>query len=238
LPSAVGSHAHVLVTSRPHPALPPDVEIDHPIRRVRPVVLQPSPAAARLEERAGQELTEVLAKGVPADARRPLDRKVLAFLTAARGALAPADLASLTGADLNAVDSVLAVRISRVVSSIGFGEDGRYGFAHESLLLASEQTFARREDELEENTARIVEWAADWQHRGWPIEQTPTYLLDSYPEMLAYRQLQGNRFAPSAVSPQELVHDPGWIAAAVARLGVERAHGIIRLALDPSRVAP
>ena len=39
---------------------------------------------------------------------------------------------------------------------------------------------------------RIVQWAEGWRQIGWPIETSPAYLLDSYPDMLAAHDY--NRF--------------------------------------------
>src|SRR4029450_9145844 len=41
LPTLVGEHAYVLVTSRPHPELPRDVERRHPLSHMEPIRLSP-----------------------------------------------------------------------------------------------------------------------------------------------------------------------------------------------------
>src|SRR5205807_4452428 len=95
LPTLVGGHSHVLVTSRPHPELPADVGLEHPLRRTRREVLEPSPHATELMERAEQELEAVLAPPGRDDPATGQARDVLALLAAAAGPLAVNDLAAL-----------------------------------------------------------------------------------------------------------------------------------------------
>jgi hypothetical protein len=41
LPAGAGDHAHVLVSSRPHPKLPIDIPVRHPLRDTQPVPVKP-----------------------------------------------------------------------------------------------------------------------------------------------------------------------------------------------------
>ena len=81
----------VIVASRPHPQIPPDVAADHPLRDPRAVhTLTPSPHAQVIRDSAEQELHGLLT-GPPGQ------RNLLGLLTAAGGGLTLADLAELTG---------------------------------------------------------------------------------------------------------------------------------------------
>ena len=90
LPTLVGAHAHVLVTSRLHPDLPEDVPDGHPLATVTPMRLDPFTGA---QELAGLAKTEIynLTHGDDSD----LAVDVLGLLTAARGPLSLGDLVAL-----------------------------------------------------------------------------------------------------------------------------------------------
>lgn len=95
LPAHLGRWGHVLVTSRPNPTLPEDVEVDHPIRGVRPAVLSQSAEARQIQERALQELSLLLqGPGLTSKYRRRA-RDVLGTMAVARGALAPVDVSPM-----------------------------------------------------------------------------------------------------------------------------------------------
>ena len=89
LPTLAGAHAHVLVTSRPHPDLPDDVPDGHPLR-VTPVQLDPFKGAQELADLAKKEIDD-LTHGDDTD----LAVDVLGLLTAAAGPLSLSDLVAL-----------------------------------------------------------------------------------------------------------------------------------------------
>ena len=91
LPATAGGRAHVLVSSRPHPELPADVPVGHPLRRVEPVLVEPFAGAQELAVLARQEIDDLLRRD---DDELAVD--VLGLLTAAAGPLAVRDLAAMT----------------------------------------------------------------------------------------------------------------------------------------------
>src|SRR5437588_5935724 len=183
---------------------------------MRREVLEPSPYATELMERAEQELEAVLSPPGRDDPETGQARDVLGLLAAAAGPLAVKDLAALRALRAIGVQRILDRQLSRVLQPVGPADARRYVFAHETMREASEAHFEAFED-LGPARERIIQWAEHWRQSGWPIEESPTYLLDTYPGMLA------------TYAPQELAvlqRDPlAWIEAAVARVGVDRAVG-------------
>lgn len=208
----------MLVTSRPYPGLALDVDVDHPLRRIRPVALEPSPHAAKLQERAEQDLKGLLVNAGYADPSRHIARTLLRLLAAAEGPLSISDLAALSATEPEDVESVIE-RVAQLVQPVGPAEARRFSFGHETLRQATEDEFAR-DGRLDASRERIVLWAEGWKQRRWPIETTPAYLLDAYPDMLASRD-----------PPQFhiLIKDLAFIEATVIRLGVDKATGALRL---------
>jgi WD40 repeat protein len=222
LPAAVGGHAHVLVSSRPHPKLPLDIPVGHPLLNAQLVLVSPFPGAAELSALARQEIDDLLRRdddGLATD--------VLGLLTAAAGPLEIEDLAALTV--VGPASAALARRIREMVntsagrslqpSALHGGAD-RYQFAHESLLA-----HARAHGDLThpDFLSRIHEWAEDWRSAGWPPHTggTPLYLLDSYPSALAH--------SPERLA--RLVGDLGWVEAAIISVGVDRVLADLRRAV-------
>jgi hypothetical protein len=216
LPALAGGHAHVLVTSRPHPDLSDDVPDGHPLM-VTPVPLDPFQGAQELAGLAKQEIYN-LTHGDDSD----LAVEVLGLLTAAAGPLSVGDLAALrsdgqgapAAADSRHVRRVLEDRAARSLERVGPAGKPRYQFAHASLLEYAQSVPDLCEPEYRQ---RIHRWASRWRDVGWPIaagedEGTPRYLLDTYPATLAQ---DPQRLA-------ELAGDIGWAEAAIASVGVDR----------------
>ena len=232
LPTLVGSHAHVLVTSRPYPELPGDVDVDHPLRRLQPLTLEPSLHGADLKQRAQQELKAVLMPSGPdADALKDA-RELLCLLTAAEGPLSVQDLATLSSRQPYAVQLSIDSQVGRAVQRAGMAEAERFVFAHETLREHSEQHFARYGD-LDAAREQIIEWAGTWGKHHWPIQQTPRYLLDSYPSMLAahaprllHQLYDDSAYVEAAVAQVDFA----YVEAAVAQVGVERTMATLQLA--------
>ena len=223
LPATAGGFAHVLVSSRPHPKLPGDIPVGHPLNHVQPVVVEPFTGSQELAVLARQEIDDLLRReddGLMTD--------VLGLLTAAAGPLAIRDLAAMS---LAAPQSVaLAQRIRRMLTTsaarslqtAGQAGSDRYQFAHESLLA-----YAQAHDDLKDPDfrRRIHEWAEKWRIAGWPTSaggeiRTPHYLLDTYPSTLAR---DPHRLA-------QLVSDIGWLEAAIQPAGPERVLADLRRA--------
>ena len=225
LPTAAGGFAHVMVSSRPHPGLPSDVPVGHPLRCVEPVPVQPFSGAQELAALAEQEIDDLLRRDGDG-----LTTDVLGLLTAAAGPLTARDLAAMTRAAPQTLDLAPRIRLLLRVTaarSVQFSWAAgvpRYRFAHESLLA-----YAQADDGLNDPDfrGRIHEWADGWQAAGWlasaSLEHgTPLYLLDAYPAMLAR-------------DPQRLTKlagDIGWAGAAIASTGVNSVLAELRRAAD------
>jgi hypothetical protein len=228
---AVEGRAHVLVTSRPYPELPGDVEDEAPLKSTATRVdhLKPFKGAERLAGLARQEIDN-LTHGPDYTAAN-----VLGFLTAARGPLSEEDLAFLSDR-LTAPSDEHSWRVHRLVTEqaarslepVGPADQPRYQFAHSSLL---EYAQADKVLSRPKYRNRIHEWAERWQDRGWPTspdatEGTPQYLLDSYPGTL---DSEPNRL-------MALVSDVGWVDAALQSMGADRVLADLRRAAvaDPT----
>jgi hypothetical protein len=223
LPAQAGTRAHVLVTSRPH--FEPDVPVGHPLNTAPPVTLDPFPGAEHLAYLARQEIDDLL------DSEdQDLAAEVLGVLTAAAGALAIDDLATLT-ADLAPVTPAWARQVDRVVTGKAARSlqpvGDRYQFAHGSLLEQTQTAESLRALRHPDYRRRIYRWAEKWQAAGWPAlageeGMTPRYLLDEYPATLA---AQPQRLAA-------LLSDGGWLAAVEQTVGVDRLVADLFTGLD------
>jgi SecA preprotein cross-linking domain/Trypsin-like peptidase domain len=223
LPAGAGGHSHVLVSSRTSSGLPSDIQAGHPLRRTRPVLIEPSEGARELTAVARQEIDDLLRRdddGLTAD--------VLGLLTAAAGPLAVQDLAAMTVVAPQSAALVLRIRMllttaaARSLLQMGPEDRPRYQFAHESLLA-----YAQADDDLNapDFRRRIHQWAEEWRARGWPVPAdaegaTPRYLLDEYPNTLANE--------PTRLAM--LVGDVGWVAAALQTVGVDRVLAVLATA--------
>ena len=187
-----------------------DVDPAHPLAALAPdrlYTLPDSPYAARLRELADQEITQLLRR-----TGDDLALDVLGLLTAARGPLAAADLATLTGSRPWKVREVLDGAAARTLQQVGPADTPRYTFAHETLLARCQQQGVGDPG----HTRRIEEWAATWRDRGWPAahdgeQEIRLYLLDRYP-----RTLYGDPPRLAAVAG-----DAGWVTAGIRALGVD-----------------
>ena len=128
LPTLVGEHAHVLVTTYPRPELPFDVEGGHPLSQVEPVTLPPFEGAKGLAELARKEVYD-LTHGAGAE----LAVDLLGLLTAAAGPLAVADLLALlsdsagaTGATARQVKGFVAEARSPHLEPVGLAGAARW----------------------------------------------------------------------------------------------------------------
>ncbi|ADP78940.1 trypsin-like peptidase domain-containing protein [Pseudofrankia inefficax] len=232
LPAGVGGRAHVLVASRPYPALPGDVPVGHPLPAVQPVEVEPFAGAQELAALARQEIDELTR-----DDETGLAADVLGLLAAAAGPLAIEDLTALaevaprSAALTRKVRRLLSDRAARSVQPVGPTGARRWQFAHESLLA-----HARTHDDLADPDfrRRIDRWADGWRDAGWPAptdggDGTPRYLLDSYACTLA-RQ-------PQRLSG--LAGDAGWVVAAIETAGADWVLADLRraAAADPTHPA-
>ncbi|MFF9330657.1 hypothetical protein ACF1AY_38895 [Streptomyces sp. NPDC014776] len=208
IPTMVGEHAHILITSRRNYQLPADVDADSPLREVRPKELPDSPYAARLAEAAQNELELLL------DRQGELAFDCIGLLAAAEGALSIDDLVQLTrfaghSSRHYRIQRLVTDEVARVLEPVGDLSHTRYVFAHDQLRSGSAERLAQ---ELDLYRQRLERWMNRYREAGWP-EDTPSYLLDSYPDMLARHQ-------PTKL--RDLVSDFGYLDAAIARLGVDQ----------------
>jgi WD40 repeat protein len=229
LPEEAGGHCHVLVSSRPHPPIPVDVDNSHPIRGARQVQLQPFAEAHEEQKLAKQEIDNLLRND------GEIGHEILGLLTVAAGPLAAVDLAEMMTAppDLPAriarVQQLLNERVGRSMQEAAPAGGGRYLFGHDSLL---EYVQSRADLNHPSYRSRIHEWSDKWQALSWPVPDaegtpTPQYLLDVYPTTLAD--------APERL--ERLVSDVGWVEAAIISAGVDHVLAHLRrvVAANPAR---
>ncbi|MEU7613867.1 hypothetical protein [Micromonospora sp. NPDC049204] len=176
LPHRIEMGASVLVTSRSNTDLPSDVDAHHPLRTCEVWNLYPSPAAAAIQIQAQHELDHILDEDEL--------RKITAVIAVARGGLTIRDLGEILGTSTGRVRGLAKGRLARVLDR---REDRprsttHYTIAHDTLveLLRNELT----SNELASARSMIDRWAQGWQEDGWPAN-TPEYLVESYPSMLA-----------------------------------------------------
>ncbi|MEU4275334.1 hypothetical protein AB0F57_10345 [Streptomyces tanashiensis] len=210
IPTMVGEHAHILITSRRNYQLPADVDADSPLREVRPRELPDSPYAARLAEAAQNELELLL------DRHDEMAFDCIGLLAAAEGALSIDDLVQLTrfaghSSRHYRIQRLVTDEVARVLEPVGdlSHSHSRYVFAHDQLRSGSAKRLAQ---ELDHYRHHLEQWTNRYREAGWP-EETPSYLLDSYPDMLARHQ-------PAKL--HDLVSDFGYLDVAIARLGVDQ----------------
>jgi Trypsin-like peptidase domain len=222
LPANAGTDAHVLVTSRTH--FSPDVSVGHPLLSASPVPLKPFRGAEHLADLARQEI-DALLHGEDQD----LAADVLGVLTAASGALALDDLATLTADPEPAtprwarqVDRIVTEKAARSLQPVG----DRYQFAHGSLLEQAQTAKTLHALRHPDYRHRIFRWEERWRAAGWPTlggqeGTTPRYLLDEYPATLTD---EPKRLAA-------LLNDEGWLAAADQMVGIDRLLADLRTVL-------
>ena len=173
LPPRTGGNLRVLVLRRPHPGVPDDVRVDHPLRRVRPVMLAASPHARELQTAATSELEAQFRVG-------GLGVEVLGLLAAAGGDLTMSDLAELTQERETDMRMLIRGRFGRSLVSLPGDKHPVYRFAHDTLhAVAIEQIGS----DLRHDRQRLHGWADTYGRQGWP-PSTPRYLLRPYGRLL------------------------------------------------------
>lgn len=223
LPHTAGGHVHVLVASRPHPELPVDVPVGHPLAHTQRLRLGSFSGAKRLADLARQEIDDLIRRdddGLAAD--------LVGLLAAAAGPMTVQDLAAMTVMSppspgrANKIRALITSSMARSLQVSHLTRQVRYQFAHESLLA-----YAQGHDDLDrpEYRRRLHEWAERWRAVNWPTiadggECTPEYLLDAYPSTL-------NSSSQRLV---QLTSDVGWIEAAIDSAGVETTLANLRRA--------
>jgi WD40 repeat protein len=216
LPTALRDFGHVLVTSRPNPALPDDVQADHPLRTTSPVALTQSPDARQIQERAITELGHLLRGNALSGKVRKKARRVLGSLAVARGALSVIDISEITDLQVAQVREVVSHGSARVLESIDSGT--RFQFAHQALLESCNEILAE-DRETSDLFLRLTQWADGWRKKEWPSTGTPTYLLSDYPFALIGYEAYDEASA--------VISDPTWVAASITVTGIDVAQSAI-----------
>ena len=185
LPPDPPPHAHVLLLSRPNPELPRAVPNDHPLRdaaRCDQVDLSASPHAAGLRDQARLDLETVHSDaGIPLRALRLIAAVGPVGQREVFRAICGPDLAADDGAVYRAVTSGAS---GRLLSPGPTDRETRFALAHDTLR--EELLDGPGLDAAETDTARLLVMADEYAERGWP-ENTPDFLLDEYPSLLARR---------------------------------------------------
>ncbi|WP_242911433.1 trypsin-like peptidase domain-containing protein [Actinomadura terrae] len=174
LPEYLPRGGHVLVTSRHFPEVPADVPDGHPLRRC-----ERRPLAANDASRASRRAAEL---DLQQHLRDRTSRGVLGLLAASGGGLADADVAHLTGLDLYDVRDLVEHTIARLVDCREEHGQRRYSFAHD--LIRETTTERLGADAMAAHREAVHAWAEPFRTGGWPAD-TPLYLLDRYPQVLA-----------------------------------------------------
>lgn len=237
----LGAYARVLISSRPHPEIPADVDPVHPLRAARVITLANSPYASRIRILAEQEIRAILstATGPNVKGDRDLAFDTLGLLSAAAGALSIEDISILLSASRREVREFLDSRIARSVVPVrGPGQD-RYSFAHQTLMeyCVSHPDIGGDKKYIE----MVHDWAKSWERKGWPntfeaSTSTPMYLFDSYPAALM-RSYQIRRSRADLDRLKGLASDERWVDAASKRIGVTKVLEALRgiSSLNPDR---
>ncbi|MGW5061785.1 hypothetical protein ACWEQ2_31420 [Streptomyces sp. NPDC004096] len=182
LPKRPPDGMRVIVSGRPDPPLPADVQSGHPLRDPAIVrTMTPSPRAEDIRRECERELKQLL-RGTDTQ------RDVLGLLTAAGGGLTCRDLAELTGRAGGEVEVCLHAVAGRTFSrrpSLGWAEADAasevYLLGHEELQRAAVKHLGTHR--LADYRQALHSWAQRYRLEGWP-EETPEYVLRGYFRML------------------------------------------------------
>lgn len=181
LPDKPPSGMRIIVTGRPNPPIPSDVDERHPLREANTIQrLSQSAHAAVVRTDMLRELKYLL-RGTQEE------RDLVGLLTAAVGGLSAEDLAALT--NWSAWDVTVEEHLQTVAGrSLGV-RGNRWRRDTDVYLLGHEelQAEARRvlgPERLAAYERRLCAWADEYRRRSWP-DDTPEYLLRGYYGMLA-----------------------------------------------------
>ncbi|WP_460071329.1 trypsin-like peptidase domain-containing protein [Streptomyces sp. YKOK-I1] len=176
LPERPVAGMRIIVTGRPNPPLPPDVNGHHPLRDATTVrTLIQSPHAASTRAITQQEVKRLLAD--------PADRDLLGFIATAGGGLTVPDLAELTDRLAWQVEDRLHATAGRTFGTRAgtWQREDTYVLGHEELQNRTVDLLGGQA--LEDYRRRLHLWADAYRRRGWP-ESTPDYLLQGYLSLL------------------------------------------------------
>lgn len=217
----------VISTSREHPAPPPDISADNPLRTAIVRMLSPSPVAAMTVQQAAAELDDALA---PPD--NHLRRRIAGLVLASGGGLTLTDLRELT--DDPAVGGVMRSSFGRTfrLMPAGTGQIDlvAYVYSHDTLREQAAQQLAH---DLPLRLKEIHAWADAYRQRGWP-QETPGYVLEPYGHLLAS---SGSRplILANAVDPDR--HDRMHAVTGIDNAGLREVEAALAL-LDAQSTCP
>ncbi|WP_063762979.1 hypothetical protein [Streptomyces rimosus] len=179
LPRVPPHGMRIVVAGRPHPPVPGDVHVDHPLRNTAiDHRLEPSPHARAAREDAERDLLRLRDGG-------GLGWDLVALTVAAGGGLSAPDFAELTGSPARLVERELSAVNGRSFRwrSGHWTSAGPpvFLFAHEELRRAAAELVTAQE--LAAHRSRLHRWADFYRHVGWP-QSTPEYLLRGYSQLL------------------------------------------------------
>jgi hypothetical protein len=192
---------HVLLLTRPNPRLDRVVAADHPLRgsECDLIALDPSPDALQLRDRARIDLETVLdGGGIALRALLLMARTGPMAEQDIRLAIGWADAAADQGALRRALTGGPAARLVRQ-ESVRRGQP-RFVIGHDALR---EELMARADPQAAEaDVRRLLALADDCAARSWPGD-TPDFLLEGYPSLLA-RRGDTSRLTATLLSPRWL----------------------------------
>jgi hypothetical protein len=165
LPHSPPCGVRVIVTSRPDPGLPDDVDNDHPLRTCAIRHLAVSRVAADLALRAEQELRDLLTGD-------QVGVDVVGYLAASGGGLTSSDLSALTGVPPFKLGPILHGVSGRSLQTRAPADSGDgkadpamrvYLFAHETLGVTAEEQLG---GELARYREAIDDWISSYDSQG------------------------------------------------------------------------
>jgi hypothetical protein len=207
----------VIVSGRIGVDLPRDLPSGHPLKRCEPIPLKPSPYATDVMEKAQLDLSHLRAAGTR-------HWHAIGFLAASGGGLSRDDMEELLGAEHRDPRPLFGTDLERIIAE----RDEGLQFWHDTLREAAVKELGR---DIETYRKKIHEWADGFRARQWP-EDTPRYLIRSYPEILRGPDDIGVMVQLATSRPRQsllLKRARGDAALAMAQVDAA-AHAVLRLA--------
>jgi TPR repeat protein len=219
LPLRPPAGMRIVVASRPHPPMPPDVPDDHPLHDPGIAhTLAPSEHAAVIRSAMHRELMRLLRGS-------GYERDLLGLVTAAGGGLSGPDLAELTNSEPWQIEEYLGAVAGRSFARHASPWQPRdagnevYVLGHEDLQAVAQQLLGT--ERLEDYRGQLHAWADRYRNLSWP-DSTPEYLFRGY-----YRMLRDIQDLPRMVlcATDQIRHDrmldlSGGDAAALAEITI------------------
>jgi len=197
--SQLPNHPHpalrIILASRATPDVLSDIKDDHPLHNWTKTALNPSPHARGIGQQAEAELQRLLT-----GKNKKVHRRLVGFITVARGGLTIKDLAALSDQPQSEVKTFLASEAGRSLTPhtlattftfLDAPEDVGYVLAHLELSRLAVEELG---PQLADYRDKIHAWAQQYGADRWP-PMTPTYLLLEYPALLQQLHDSGRLYA-------------------------------------------